>query len=133
MDTREIRKQNEILMVEDNPGDARLVMEALQEGEIPIHLSVAKDGVEGLAFLHREGKYANAHRPSLILLDINLPKKNGWEVLKEIKKNFSMKFIPVVIFLPDGFCILLPAALSVRGDGSFWLCLCMHFLSSGMK
>jgi two-component system, chemotaxis family, response regulator Rcp1 len=87
----------EILLVEDNPGDVRLTIEALKEAKVRNHLSVAKDGVEALAFLHREGSYAAAARPDLILLDLNLPRKDGREVLAEIKADASLRAIPVVI------------------------------------
>lgn len=87
----------EILLVEDNPGDVRLTLEALEEGKVMNNLSVVGDGVEALAFLRQEGKHADAPYPDLILLDLNLPKKNGYEVLKEIKKDPSLKRIPVVI------------------------------------
>jgi chemotaxis family two-component system response regulator Rcp1 len=90
-------KPIEILLVEDSPGDVRLTVEALKEGKILNNLSLAKDGVEAMAFLRKEGKYANATRPDLILLDLNLPKKNGQEVLAEIKNDLSLKRIPVVI------------------------------------
>jgi two-component system, chemotaxis family, response regulator Rcp1 len=87
----------EILLVEDNPGDVRLTREALKDGKIINNLHVAQDGVEALAFLRREGKYHNAVRPELILLDLNLPKKDGREVLAEIKADMALKRIPVVI------------------------------------
>ena len=87
----------EILLVEDNPGDVRLTREALKDGKIINKLHVAEDGVEALAFLRREGKYHNAVRPELILLDLNLPKKDGREVLAEIKADKELKRIPVVI------------------------------------
>jgi len=87
----------EILLVEDNPGDVRLTEEALKEGKLMNRLSVVGDGVEALAFLRRKGKYANASRPDLILLDLNLPKKDGREVLAEIKADDDLKRIPVVI------------------------------------
>jgi len=87
----------EILLVEDNPGDVRLTREALKEGKVLNHLNVVDDGVEALAFLRREDKYANAVRPDLILLDLNLPKKDGREVLAEIKADAGLKKIPVVI------------------------------------
>jgi CheY-like chemotaxis protein len=92
-DVREI----EILLVEDNPGDVRLTREALRDGKIVNNLHVAEDGVEALAFLRKEGKYRNAVRPELILLDLNLPKKDGREVLAEIKADENLRCIPVVI------------------------------------
>jgi chemotaxis family two-component system response regulator Rcp1 len=87
----------ELLLVEDNPGDVRLTQEALREGKVRNHLNVVVDGVEALAFLRREGQYANAPQPDLILLDLNLPKKSGREVLAEIKEDPALKRIPVVI------------------------------------
>ena len=86
-----------ILLVEDNPGDVRLTREAFKEGKVLNELRVAKDGVEAMAFLRREGEYADAPRPDLILLDLNLPKKDGREVLAEIKADEDLKRIPVVI------------------------------------
>lgn len=87
----------EILLVEDSPSDADLTEEALSEGKVLNHLHWVPDGVEALAFLHREGKYSNAPRPDLILLDLNLPKKDGREVLAQIKADPNLKLIPVVI------------------------------------
>jgi CheY-like chemotaxis protein len=87
----------EILLVEDNPGDVRLTKEALKEGKVANQINVVMDGMEAMAFLHREGKYANAPKPDLILLDLNLPKKNGREVLAEVKMDSRLKCIPVVI------------------------------------
>ena len=87
----------EILLVEDNPGDVRLTVEALRDSKVQNKLYVAKDGVEATAFLRREGKYADAPHPDLILLDLNLPKKNGPEVLADIKEDPALKHIPVVI------------------------------------
>lgn len=86
-----------ILLVEDNPADVRLTVEALKECKMLNKLSVVKDGVEALAFLYQEGKYAHENRPDLILLDLNLPKKDGRDVLAEIKKDPYLKVIPVVI------------------------------------
>jgi chemotaxis family two-component system response regulator Rcp1 len=87
----------EILLVEDNPGDIRLTEEALSENKVVNSLHVARDGVEALAFLRREGRFAGAPRPDLILLDLNLPKMDGYEVLSEIKNGPELKRIPVVI------------------------------------
>lgn len=87
----------EILLVEDNPGDVRLTQEAMKEGKMRNNLSVAVDGVEAMAFLRREGKYADAPRPDVVLLDLNLPKKDGRAVLKEIKEDPNLRRIPVVI------------------------------------
>jgi chemotaxis family two-component system response regulator Rcp1 len=86
-----------ILLVDDNPDDVELTLEALSETKLANRISVAQDGVEALAFLRREGKYADAPRPSLILLDLNMPRKDGREVLQEIKKDESLALIPVVI------------------------------------
>jgi CheY-like chemotaxis protein len=87
----------EILMVEDNPGDVRLTQEALREGKVRNNIHVLTDGVEALAYLRRQGRYANASRPDVILLDLNLPKKDGREVLAEIKVDPNLLRIPVVI------------------------------------
>jgi two-component system, chemotaxis family, response regulator Rcp1 len=87
----------EILLVEDNAGDVRLTLEALKEARVHNHMSVARDGVEALAFLRREGQYAASPRPDLILLDLNLPRKDGREVLAEIKADPRLRSIPVVI------------------------------------
>ena len=87
----------EILLVEDNPADVRLTQEALKEGKVFNNLHWAKDGVDALAFLRREGKHAGAPRPDIILLDLNLPKKDGREVLHVIKNDEKLKRIPVVI------------------------------------
>ena len=87
----------EILLVEDNPGDVRLTIEALKEGKMSNNINIVGDGAEALAFLHQSGNYADAPRPDLILLDLNLPKKDGREVLEEIKENPELKRIPVVV------------------------------------
>ncbi len=90
-------KPIEILLVEDNPGDVRLTKEALKDARVSNNLHVTMDGVEALAFLRKQGKHAAAPRPDLILLDLNLPKKNGREVLEEIKAEDALRHIPVVI------------------------------------
>lgn len=87
----------EILLVEDSPGDVRLTQEALKEGKIRNKLTVASDGVEALAVLRRQGAYANAPRPDIILLDLNLPRVDGREVLAAIKKDLALHRIPVVV------------------------------------
>jgi two-component system, chemotaxis family, response regulator Rcp1 len=87
----------EVLLVEDSPGDVRLTREAFKDAKVHINLHVASDGAEAMAFLGREGNHANAPRPDLILLDLNLPKKDGREVLAELKESPALKCIPVVI------------------------------------
>jgi chemotaxis family two-component system response regulator Rcp1 len=87
----------EILLVEDNEGDARLAMEAMRDAKVRNKLSWVKDGVEALAYLHNQGKYAGKPKPDLIFLDLNLPKKDGREVLAEIKEDENLRRIPVVV------------------------------------
>jgi two-component system, chemotaxis family, response regulator Rcp1 len=87
----------EVLLVEDSPGDVRLTREALKDAKMHISLKVVPDGAEAMAYLRREKDYAEAPRPDLILLDLNLPKKDGRDVLKEIKESDALKSIPVVI------------------------------------
>jgi chemotaxis family two-component system response regulator Rcp1 len=87
----------EILLVEDNPGDARLTQEALREGHVRNNLHHARDGVEAMEFVRREGPYADAPRPDLILLDLNLPRKDGRATLEELKEDPDLRLIPVVI------------------------------------
>jgi two-component system, chemotaxis family, response regulator Rcp1 len=87
----------EILLVEDNPGDERLTREALKEGKVYNNFHWVKDGVEAMDFLRRKGKYASAPRPDIILLDLNLPKMDGREVLQAIKTDSDLKRIPVVV------------------------------------
>lgn len=90
-------KAVDILLVEDNPGDVRLAREALKESKIRNNFFVVEDGVEAMEFLHRKGRYADVPRPDLVLLDLNLPRKNGREVLAEMKGDKELKRIPVVI------------------------------------
>ena len=97
MTSREFGRPVKILLVEDNPGDVRLTQEAFKENKVRNSLSVVEDGLEAMAFLHRAGKYTEAPRPDLILLDLNLPKKDGREVLAEIKEDPKLKSIPVVV------------------------------------
>jgi CheY-like chemotaxis protein len=87
----------EILLVEDNPGDARLTREALKEGKIRNSLHHAIDGVEAMAFLRREGKHQSAPVPDIVLLDLNLPRKDGRQVLSEMKQDARLRSIPVVV------------------------------------
>lgn len=90
-------KNIEILLVEDNPGDVRLTVEGFRETKVSNKLHVAYDGEEAMAFLRQEGKFKKAPRPDIILLDLNLPKKDGREVLEEIKEDLHLRCIPVVI------------------------------------
>jgi chemotaxis family two-component system response regulator Rcp1 len=92
-----VSKLIEILLVDDNPDDVELTKESLEKTKIANHVSVVYDGVAAIDFLRRKGKYENAPRPALILLDLNMPKKNGHEVLIEIKNDELLKEIPVVI------------------------------------
>jgi CheY-like chemotaxis protein len=87
----------EVLLIEDSPGDVRLTQEALREANRAVHLHVVSDGVEAMAFLRKEGTFAKMPRPDLILLDLNLPKMDGREVLAQIKSNDSLKTIPTII------------------------------------
>jgi two-component system response regulator len=87
----------QILLVEDDPGDVELTRESLSDSKLAINISVAGDGVEAMAFLRKEGEYSTAVTPDLILLDLNMPRKDGREVLAEIKADDSLKMIPVVI------------------------------------
>jgi len=97
MGSEALGKPVEILLVEDNPGDVRLTQEAFKDGKMLNKLHVVEDGMEALAFLKREGKYTDVPRPELILLDLNLPRKDGRDVLAEIKADRDLKRIPVVI------------------------------------
>lgn len=90
-------KPIEILLAEDNPGDIRLTQEAFKEGKIKNNLHVTKDGIEAIEFLRHEGEYSDSPRPDLILLDLNMPRKGGKEVLEEIKADEDLRRIPVVI------------------------------------
>ena len=87
----------EILLVEDSPSDTELTLEALREAKVRNHLSLVEDGVQAMQFLRREGAYAGAPRPDLIMLDLNLPRKDGRQVLAEIKSDESLKTIPIVV------------------------------------
>jgi CheY-like chemotaxis protein len=130
----------ELLLVEDNPGDVRLVREALREGGMNVHMTVASDGEEALAVLRREGPFAASARPALILLDLNLPRMSGHELLAAIKADEGLRRIPVVVLtssrreqdilasydLNANSCITKPADLErfldvVRSIEHFWL------------
>ena len=87
----------EILLVEDNPGDVLLTQEAFREGRLAHRLSVVEDGEEAVRFLRREGTYAEAPKPDVILLDLNLPKKDGRELLAEIKEDPALRYIPIIV------------------------------------
>jgi len=132
----------EVLLVEDSPGDVRLTREAFKDAKVYLNLHVASDGAEAMAFLNREGEHANAPRPDLILLDLNLPKKDGREVLQEIKESPTLKSIPVVILttsasdadilrsyrLHANCYITKPVGLDgflevVKSIDTFWLCV----------
>ena len=93
-----LKRRFEILIVDDNIGDVVLTKEALEGADRSNHVSVARDGFEALDFLRHAGKFSNAPRPNLVLLDINMPRKNGCEVLKEIRCDEKLRLIPVVIF-----------------------------------
>lgn len=97
MNEKTLTQPVEILLVEDNAGDVRLIQEALKDSKVSSHMSVVGDGVDALAFVHRDGKHALAPRPDLIILDLNLPKKSGQDVLREIKSDPRLKRIPVVV------------------------------------
>jgi len=92
-----VMKPVEILLIEDNPGDVRLTKEALKKSKIKINLNVVRDGVKAMDYLCKHGKYKSKPKPNLILLDLNLPKKDGREVLADIKDSDSLKMIPIVI------------------------------------
>ena len=89
--------RSQVLLVEDNPGDTRLTREAIRDCDVPLNLNVVRDGFEAMAFLRRQGRYAGVARPALILLDLNLPGKDGREVLAEIKHDPELRRIPVVV------------------------------------
>jgi CheY-like chemotaxis protein len=98
VNTQSATKTIEILFVEDNPGDIRLTREVLKEGNIPNHLHVVEDGEQAMAFLRRTGPYTQAPSPDLILLDLNLPRRGGLEVLQMVKTSQALMHIPVVVF-----------------------------------
>ena len=87
----------EVLMIEDDPGDADLTQELLEDAKVMVNVNIVEDGVQAMAYLHQEGSYVQAKRPDIILLDLNLPRKDGREVLHEIKSDPNLKRIPVVV------------------------------------
>ena len=91
------------MLVEDSPSDATLTIEALEAGKVANKLNLVEDGVEAMAYLRRQGKYANAARPDLIMLDLNLPRKDGREVLAEMKNDPDLKIIPVIVLTTSQF------------------------------
>ncbi len=132
----------EVLLVEDSPSDAELSIEALREFKVRNAVSTVEDGVEAMQFLRREGPYADAPRPDLILLDLFLPRKSGYEVLGEIKADPELRTIPVVVLTASGFsedlakayglkancCITKPVDASqflgvVKAIETFWVCV----------
>lgn len=106
----------EILLIEDNPGDVRLVRESLGRSVGEFNLRVAPDGVEALAYVRRQGQHANAPQPDLILLDLNLPRKNGRQVLAELKADESLARIPVVILSSSNASADISAAYGLRAN-----------------
>ena len=102
MPTVEFVRPARVLLVEDNPIDARLIVEALQARPAPSKTAVVDDGIEALAYLRRKGKYAGAARPDLVLLDLNLPRKHGHDVLAEVKSDDELSEIPVVVLSTSG-------------------------------
>ena len=97
MEINDNKKSADILLVEDNPGDVRLIQEACREIKSTHHIHVVRDGEEAMEFLKKKGEFSEAPRPNLILLDLNLPKKSGYEVLADIKEDPVLKSIPVVV------------------------------------
>jgi CheY-like chemotaxis protein len=95
-------QQFEILLVEDNPGDVLLTQEAFREGRLAHRLSIVEDGEEAIQFLRNQGRYSDALKPDLILLDLNLPKKDGRELLAEIKEDPNLRYIPIIVLTTSG-------------------------------
>lgn len=106
----------QILLVEDNPGDVERTLKAFERGKVFTHLNVVSDGVEALAFLRRDGAYAQAPEPDLILLDLNLPRKNGQEVLAEIKQDPDLRRIPVVVLTTSSSEIDISRSYNLRAN-----------------
>lgn len=114
----------EVLLVDDNPADLDLARDLLIANEHPRQVNAVTDGEDAVAFLRREGQYASAQRPDLIILDLNLPRKNGWQVLEEVKSDPKLRYTPVVIFSTSeaprdiGNCYRLGANSYVRKPGN---------------
>jgi chemotaxis family two-component system response regulator Rcp1 len=108
-----------VLLVEDSPGDVRLMQEAFRDADPTIDLRIAVDGVDAMAFLRREGDHAEAPRPDLILLDLNLPKMDGRQVLAEIKRDDDLKTIPTVILTTSASQEDIEAAYQLRANSYF--------------
>ena len=106
----------EVLLVEDSPGDARLTQEAFRAAGATMRLHIVADGVDAMAFLRKEGVYNQSPRPDLILLDLNLPKMDGRQVLAQIKDDDSLKLIPTVILTTSEFCRGYNEELSTAGE-----------------
>jgi len=96
-ESQTLKRNLSILLVEDNPGDAFLVRQVLESSRFPLHIELSQDGVEALAYLHHDDIYQNTSLPDLILLDLDLPRKNGWDVLTSIKENPLLNKIRVII------------------------------------
>ena len=102
MNFRTIFMPIEVLLIEDNPGDAQLTRIALEDSKMSVNLNVVEDGVEAIAFLQKQGQYTNAPHPDLVLLDLNLPRKDGRQVLSEMKADDALKRIPIVVLTTSG-------------------------------
>ena len=110
------RQSIDILLVEDNPGDIRLTQEAFREGGVEARIHVVRDGEAAMAFLRREGVYANSPRPTFILLDLNLPRKNGREVLAEVKQQKELRQIPILILSTSTGCEDISSAYDLHAN-----------------
>jgi CheY-like chemotaxis protein len=107
----------EILLVEDNAGDIRLAVEAFKDAQLPNHVSVVRDGEEALAFLRKQGDYSDAPRPEFILLDLNMPKKDGREVLREVKTDAALKTIPIIVLTTSVAPIDIVQSYDLQANG----------------
>src|ERR1700678_450420 len=107
-------KISNVLLVEDSPGDVRLTQEAFREANPSVYLHVANDGVEAMIFLRNQGSHAHAPRPDMILLDLNLPRMDGRQVLAEIKKDDALRTIPTVILRTSGAAVAVPTEYTLQ-------------------